>query len=41
LAVFELQQEKYQLRKLYSSEEEVAVGIFPDLILDLQEVFSE
>lgn len=41
LAVFELQQDKYQLRKLYSSEEEVAVGIFSDLVLDLQEVFRE
>jgi len=40
LAAFELQDDRYQLRKLYSSEEEVAVGIFPELVMDLQEVFT-
>lgn len=39
IAVFELQKDRYQLRKLYSSEEEVSVSIFPDLVMDLQEVF--
>ncbi len=39
IAVFELKDDRYQLRKLYSSEEEVSVSIFPDLVMDLQEVF--
>lgn len=39
IAIFELKDDRYQLRKLYSSEEEVSVSIFPDLVMDLQKVF--
>lgn len=41
IAVFESKDDRYQLRKLYSSEEEVSVSIFPDLVMDLQEVFRK
>ena len=42
VSVFELnEQQEYQLRKMYASEGLVPVGIFPDLQIDLEEVFTE
>ncbi len=41
IAAFELHADKYQLRRIYSSEEEAPVGIFEDLILNLEDVFRD
>ncbi|MDX1940173.1 MAG: Uma2 family endonuclease [Saprospiraceae bacterium] len=41
IVAFELQDDKYHLRRIYSSEENAPVGIFKDLELNLQEVFRD
>ena len=41
VTVFDLnEQQKYQLRKIYSSEEQVAVGIFDNFYVNLPDVFE-
>jgi len=39
--VFDLQEDKYQLRKIYSDEDMAPVGIFPGFEINLQDVFIE
>lgn len=39
--VFDLQEDKYHLRKIYSDEDMAPVGIFPGFEINLNEVFME
>lgn len=39
ILVFDLQNEKYQLRKIYTNEDEVSSGIFPELKINFAEIF--
>ncbi|HMO40190.1 MAG TPA: Uma2 family endonuclease [Saprospiraceae bacterium] len=41
IAAFELHNDQYRLRRIYSSEENAPVGIFKDLVLDLEAVFQD
>lgn len=37
--VFDLKDEKYQLRMMYSNEDAIPCGLFPELLVDMREVF--
>lgn len=39
--IFDLQEDKYQLRKIYSDEDMAPVGIFPGFEINLHDVFIE
>ncbi|MBU0763401.1 MAG: Uma2 family endonuclease [Bacteroidetes bacterium] len=42
MSVYKLDQlGRYKLVKIYTKEEKVTVGIFPELVIDLKEVFAE
>ncbi len=41
VSVFDLKEEGYRLRMMYSNEDKIPCGLFPELEVDMTEVFGE